>query len=94
MILEGEIKDAKMSSCSFDFQTLIKLKFLCFFCELSTSFRNIDKNESTFLLPGRKIGQEHSSYRYIYSPERYINTGASTQFAFTPVTEKHVYRLI
>ena len=93
MILEGEIKDAKMSSFSFDFQTLIKLKFpLYFFYELSTSLRNIDKNESKFLLPGRKIGQEHSSYRY--SPERYINSGASTQFAFTPVTEEHVYRLI
>ena len=31
MILEREIKDAKMSSFSFDFQTLIKLKFLCIF---------------------------------------------------------------
>ena len=92
MILEREIKDAKMSSFSFDFQTIIKLKFpLYFLYELSTSFRNIDKNESTFLLPGRKIGQEHFSYSYF--PERYINSGASTQFAFTPVTEQHVYRL-
>ena len=31
MILEGEIKDAKMSSFSSDFQTLIKLYFLCIF---------------------------------------------------------------
>ena len=31
MILEGEIKDAKMSSFSSDFQTLIKLYILCFF---------------------------------------------------------------
>ena len=70
----------------------LNLNSFVFFCELSTSFRNIDKNESTFLLPGRKIGQEHFSYSYF--PERYINSGASTQFAFTPVTEEHVYRLI
>ena len=31
MILEGEIKDAKMSSFLSDFQTLIKLYFLCIF---------------------------------------------------------------
>ena len=31
MILEGEIKDAKMSSFSSDFQTLSKLNFLCIF---------------------------------------------------------------
>ena len=31
MILEGEIKDAKMSSFSSDFQTLIKLNVLCIF---------------------------------------------------------------
>ena len=70
---------------------LLNLNSFVFFYELSTSFRNIDKNESTFLLPGRKIGHEHSSYRY--SPERYINSGTSTQFAFSPVTEQHVYRL-
>ena len=70
----------------------LNLNSFVFFYELSTSFRNIDKNESTFLLPGRKIGQEHFSYSYF--PERYINSGASTQFAFTPVTEEHVYRLI
>ena len=31
MIWKGEIKDAKMSSFSSDFQTLIKLYFLCIF---------------------------------------------------------------
>ena len=31
MILEGEIKDAKMSSFSSDFQTIINIKFLCIF---------------------------------------------------------------
>ena len=31
MISEGEIKDAKLSSFSSDFQTLIKLYFLCIF---------------------------------------------------------------
>ena len=31
MILEGEIKDAKMSSFSSDFQTLIKLQFPLYF---------------------------------------------------------------
>ena len=31
MILEGEIKDTKMSSFSSDFQTLIKLYFLCMY---------------------------------------------------------------
>ena len=70
----------------------LKLNSFVFFYELSTSFRNIDKNKSTFLLPGRKIGEEHFSYSYF--PERYINSGASTQFAFTPVTEEHVYLLI
>ena len=70
----------------------LNLNSFVFFYELSTSFRNIDKNESTLLLPGRKIGQEHFSYSYF--PERYINSGASTQFAFTPVTEEHVYLLI
>ena len=70
----------------------LNLNSFVFFYELSTSFRNIDKNESTFLLPGRKIGEEHFSYSYF--PERYINSEASTQFAFTPVTEEHVYLLI
>ena len=93
MILEGEIKDAKMSSFSSDFQTLIKLKLpLYFFLMNYQRVRTIDKSESTFLLPGRKIDQEHFSYKY--SPKRYIISGASTQFAFTPVTEEHVYRLI
>ena len=31
MILEGEIKDAKMSSFSSDFKTLIKHQFPCIF---------------------------------------------------------------
>ena len=42
MILEGEIKDTKMSSFSSDFQTLIKLKFsLYFLYELVISLRSI-----------------------------------------------------
>ena len=32
MILEGEIKDAKMSSFLSYFQTLIKQNFFCIFC--------------------------------------------------------------
>ena len=41
MILEGEIKDAKMSSFSSDFQTLIKHKFPLFFLyELLMSLRS------------------------------------------------------
>ena len=63
MILEGEVKDAKMSSFSFDFQTLIKLKFpLYFFMNYQRVLEILIKIESTFLFPGRKIGQEHFSY--------------------------------
>ena len=41
MILEGEIKNAKMSSFSYYFQTLIKHKFpLYFLYELLMSLRN------------------------------------------------------
>ena len=40
MILEGEIKDAKMSSFSSDFQTLIKL-LLYFLYELLTGLRRL-----------------------------------------------------
>ena len=40
MILEGEIKDAKMTSFSSDFQTLIKHLFLLYFLyELLMSLR-------------------------------------------------------
>ena len=46
MILEGEIKDAKMSSFSSDFQTLIRhFKFPLFFLyELLMSLRNLILN--------------------------------------------------
>ena len=45
MILEGEIKDAKMSSFSSDFQTLIKLQFpLYFLYELLMSLRRCGKS--------------------------------------------------
>ena len=41
MILKGEIKDAKMSSFSSDFQTLIKHEFLlCFLYELLMRLRS------------------------------------------------------
>ena len=57
MILEGEIKDAKMTSFSSDFQTLIKNLFLLYFLyELLMSLRiefsnkmNVNKN-----LPARE----------------------------------------
>ena len=42
MIFEGEIKDAKMSSFSLDFQTRIKHSFpLCFHHELLMSLRSL-----------------------------------------------------
>ena len=42
MILEGEVKDAKMSSFSSDFQTLIKhyYNFLCIFYGLFMSLKS------------------------------------------------------
>ena len=41
MILDGEIKDAKVSSFSSDFQTLIKLLFPVYFLyKVLTSLRN------------------------------------------------------
>ena len=42
MILEGEVKDAKMSSFSSDFQTLIKhyYNFLCIFLWIIHEFEN------------------------------------------------------
>ena len=44
MILEGENKDAKMSSSSSDFQTLMKHEFLLYFrYELLMSVRSLDK---------------------------------------------------
>ena len=46
MILEGEIKDAKMSSFSSDFQTLIKHQFpLNFLHELLMSLRSAVQNK-------------------------------------------------
>ena len=46
MILEGEIKDAKMSSFSSDFQTLIKHYFPLFFLyELLMSLRRAYRNQ-------------------------------------------------
>ena len=54
MILEGEIKDAKMSSFSSDFQTLIKHWFpLYFLYELLMSLRSCES----------KLGPEHQSVK-------------------------------
>ena len=64
MILEGEIKDAKISSFSSDFQTLIKRKFpLYFFYELLMSLRSLictpltyssDKGQNFFKIKHQK----------------------------------------
>ena len=42
MILEGEIKDAKMGSFSFDFQTLIKVTLISveFYLRIINEFEN------------------------------------------------------
>ena len=44
MILEGEIKDAKISSFSSDFQTLIKRKFPLYFLWIINEFEKSDLN--------------------------------------------------
>ena len=82
MILEGEIKDAKMSTFSSDFQTLIKHQFpLYFLYELFMNWRKYFLNQMTpscpFPLTAVKMGDRLTSKvllpAQIHHPSKFNN---------------------